>query len=108
MTALRLVAEGPADRLDPDLLDFEFWQRELRGLRPTTIRVRVELLARVSTFVGKPLRDVTEADLLRWEQTAVAGRAAETRRAYVSHVRSFYRWAKVSGVVTVERLSRVS
>ncbi len=108
MTALRLVAGGPAESADPDLLDFKFWQRELRGLRPNTIRVRVEVLARMSTFVGKPLRDVSEADLLRWEQTAVAGRAAETRRAYVSHVRVFFRWAKTAGIVSEDPSTRLT
>ncbi len=62
MTALRLVSGvASATPGDPDLLDFEFWQRELRGLRPTTIRVRIDLLARVSTFVDKPTPRTTRA-----------------------------------------------
>ncbi len=109
MTALRLVQVSQLGTPgDPDLADFEHWQRELRGLRPTTIRVRVEVLTRLSTFVGKPLRDATEADLLRWEQTAVAGGAAEARRAYVSHVKSFYRWAKAAGIIIEDPSSRLT
>ncbi len=34
MTSLRLVSElDTSPTGDPDLLDFEYWQRELRGLR---------------------------------------------------------------------------
>jgi integrase/recombinase XerC len=109
VTALRLVAGGTfVPAADPDITAFEHWQRELRGLRPNTIRIRNDCLGRLSAFVNKPLRDVTEADLLRWEQSAVAGRAPETRRAYVSHVKAFYRWAKLSGIITADPSTRLT
>jgi integrase/recombinase XerC len=84
------------------------WAKELRGLKPTTLRVRRELLGRLSDHVGKPLRHVTEADLLQWERVAVAGRAPETRRAYVSHARAFYRWAVTAQVVVVDPSVRLT
>lgn len=110
MTGLRLVTKGvhSVDTLDRDLAAYNQWAAELRGLRPNTIRVRHDVLSRLSTSLGKSLRDATEADLLRWEQSAVAGRAPETRRAYVSHVKAFYRWAKTAGVVTADPSTRLT
>ncbi|MDP9461047.1 MAG: tyrosine-type recombinase/integrase [Actinomycetota bacterium] len=94
--------------LDLDLADFKRWMRDLRGLRPNTVRVRVDVLTRVATYLGKPLRDATEGDLLRWEQVAVSGRRPETRRAYVCHLRAFYRWAKVAGIVAEDPCTRLT
>ncbi|WP_167762318.1 tyrosine-type recombinase/integrase [Blastococcus sp. CT_GayMR20] len=112
MSALRLVTAGQNDgsggSLDPDIAAFTHWQTELRGLRPNTVRVRADVLGRLSLWLGKPLREASEADLLRWEQAAVAGRAAETRRAYVSHVKAFYRWAVLAGIVAADPSSRLT
>lgn len=98
--ALRLVTGARnAAACDPDLEAFLAWCRDLRGLRPNTVRVRADVLSRVPFQTGKALRDLTEADLLIWEQKYVAGRAAETRRAYLSHMRSFYVWALKTRIV---------
>ena len=110
MTALHLVRDTGGDDggRDPDLAAFTRWQSELRGLAANTIRVRGDVLGRLSDWLGKPLREATEADLLRWEQAAVAGRTPETRRAYVSHVKAFYRWAKTAGLVAVDPSTRLT
>ncbi len=109
MTALHVVRDAGGDGgPDLDLADFERWMRDLRGLRPNTVRVRVDVLTRVATYIGKPLRNATEGDLLRWEQVAVAGRQPETRRAYVCHLRAFYRWAKVAGIVAEDPCTRLT
>lgn len=109
---LRLVAGGRfaphGEAVDPDLIDFDRWQRDLRGLRPNTVRSRHDVLHRVSTYIGKRLRDATEGDLLRWERDQVAGHAAETRRCYVAHVRAFYRWAVLTGIVGAAPTSRLT
>lgn len=107
MTALRIVRVGPAD-VDADLVQFDDWQRDLRNLRARTISVRHDLLQRLSGYLGKPLREATEADLLAWERVAVAGRSAETRRVYVSHVRSFYRWAIRARILTEDPSTRLT
>ncbi len=94
----------------PDLAAFDDWQAA-HGLRANTIRVRHGVLARLAVSLGKPLPQVTEADLLRWEQRFAAPRARETHRAYVAHVRAWYRWAIGAGIVATDpsaRLSRVS
>jgi integrase len=109
VTALRLVTGASnAAACDPDLKAFIDWCRDLRGLRPNTLRGRSETLGRLSEWLGKPLRDATEDDLLGWEQAAVAGRAAETRRCYVSHVRAFYRWAGLAGIVSADPARRLT
>lgn len=109
MTALRLVSgDTNGTPVDPDLAAFEQWQTNLRGLRPNTVRSRGDVLGRVSEFLGKPLREATEGDLLRWEQAQVAGRKPETRRAYVSHVKAYYRWAVLSGIVGADPSLRLT
>jgi site-specific recombinase XerD len=93
VTGLRLIdggyAEAPAD---PDLEAYMVWARTLRGLSENTLRIRERVLARVGLIGGVSLREVTESHLRNWEALDVAGKAVETRRAYISHVRSFYRW----------------
>jgi integrase/recombinase XerC len=101
VTALRLVAEGvgSADAPDADLEAYLTWGAELRGLRPNTIRVRGDVLGRIPHQTGKRLRDLTEADLLQWERNFLTGRAPETRRAYLSHMRAWFAWAVKTKVV---------
>lgn len=76
--------------LDPDLVDYLLWASRTKGLSPNTLRVREQVLRKLAIVVGVPLRDVHPGHLLNWERMEVAGRAAETKRAYVSHVSSFY------------------
>jgi integrase/recombinase XerC len=100
VTALRLVdGTSPTGDTDPDLEAFLEWGRELRGLRPNTLRTRKDVLGRMQLQTGKRLRELTEPDLLAWERTFVVGRAPETRRAYLSHLRSFFAWAVKARIV---------
>lgn len=87
---------------DPDLLDWAFWSREIRGLAPNTVRVRMDFVHRLNVFTGIPLREVTPEMLLRFERVAIAGRSPETRRAYTCHVRAFFRWAKQRGIIELD------
>lgn len=86
--------------IDVDLLEYVYWARNSRGLSDNTIRVRLDLLHRLSIYTGARLRDLEPGQLLRFEKLAIAGKAAETRRAYVCHLRAFYRWAKQTGIVS--------
>lgn len=85
---------------DLDLIEYTHWARAVRGYSTSTIRVRMDLLQRLSTYLGIPLREAAPGHLLAFERLAIAGRAAETKRAYVCHLRSFYRWAKRTGLVS--------
>jgi integrase/recombinase XerC len=76
------------------------WGATIRGLADNTLRVRLDFLHRLHIFTGLPLRDVEPGHLLRFERVAIAGRSPETRRAYVCHLRAFYRWAKQTGVIS--------
>lgn len=87
---------------DADLLAFLQWSKTLKGLSANTIRVRLDLLQRLHVFLGFPLRDVEPGHLLRFEKIAIAGRAAESRRSYVGHIRAFYRWALATGIVSAD------
>lgn len=85
---------------DADLLDYIFWATNVRGLADNTVRVRMDFLHRLALFAGIPLRDIEPGHLLRFERVAIAGRSAETRRAYVCHIRAFYRWAAQTGIIS--------
>jgi integrase/recombinase XerC len=88
--------------IDRDLLEYVYWARSIRGLSDNTIRVRMDLLYRLSLATGRPLRTLSPADLQRFERMAIAGRSAETRRAYCCHLRAFYRWLKTTEVITTD------
>lgn len=85
---------------DADLLEYVHWARHIRGLSDNTIRVRLDFLQRLHIFLGRPLREAAPGHLLRFERLAIAGRSPETRRAYVCHIRAFYRWALTASLVT--------
>lgn len=86
--------------IDSDVIDYIHWGRTIRGLADTTLRVRWDVLARLSAYIDTPLRNAAPGQLLRFEQAAIAGRSPETRRAYCCHIRAFYRWALTQGVVS--------
>ena len=82
------------------MVEYMYWAKNQRGLSDNTIRVRADLLYRLSTFLGDiPLREAQIGHLLRFERLAIAGRAPQSRRAYVSHLHSFYRWLMQQGVI---------
>jgi len=94
------VGEQQLAGYDADLLDYLFWGANVRGLSHNTLRVRMDFLNRLHIFAGIALRDVEPGHLLRFERVAIAGRAAESRRAYCCHLRAFYRWAVKTGICT--------
>lgn len=85
---------------DPDLLDYLFWARNVKGLADNTLRVRMDVLRRLYEMTGRPLLETEPGHLLNFERLVIAGRAAETRKAYSSHIRGFFRWAKQQGMIS--------
>lgn len=83
---------------DTDLARFVRWMRDLRGLRPETIRVRVVVLNRFAAVVDRPLREVETGHVMAWEQLVVLGKAPQTRRAYIGAVTALYKWMVDSGI----------
>jgi integrase/recombinase XerC len=95
--------QSPAmGELDVDLIDHLHWARQLRGLAENTLRVRIDVLHRFATWLPVPLRQATPEHLLTFERMAIAGRAAETRRAYCAHLHSFYRWMVGNGRIATD------
>lgn len=87
---------------DKDINDHIAWCRDLRGLRPNTIRERLWVLNRLSACIDRPLREAQTGHILMWEQTVVSGLAPQSRRAYIGHVRSFFRWAVRAEIVAAD------
>jgi integrase len=85
---------------DTDITDHLDWCRDLAGYTDATLRARRWVLNRMCASIDRPLRTAEIGHLMQWEQTVVAGLAPESRRAYVGHVRAFYRWALVRGLVS--------
>lgn len=85
--------------IDQDIAMHLHWAANLRGLRPNTLRTRRTVLTRLQSVIDRPLRDAHVGHLQAWEGQAVVGRSPESRRAYIGHVRAFYRWAIAAGIV---------
>lgn len=81
---------------DEALSDFVKWARE-RELTDNTIRTFGSALVRLRTFLGRPLTEAAEGDLVRWTRFAGRGRARQTERTYVTAVRRFYAWTEATG-----------
>jgi integrase len=85
---------------DDDITDHLAWCRDLAGYTEATIRARRATLNRLRVAIDRPLRDAQVGHLMHWEQTVVAGLAAQSRRAYIGHVKAFYRWAIPRGLLS--------
>lgn len=94
------LASWRVGNLDADVEDHLAWCRDLRGYTEATLRHRTWTLYRLRATIDRPLRDAQVGHVQFWEQTVVAGLAAQSRRAYVGHVKAFYRWAITRGIVT--------
>lgn len=67
------------------------WMR-LRGLSEATVEHRQEVLRLLIKYAGRPLLDLTAADLDSW-QGALGLLTAQSQATYKMHVRMFYAWA---------------
>lgn len=85
--------------LDNDVIEHLFWMRDVRNLSPNTIAMRRGVLDRLADALGIPLREAQIGHLQRWQSLVLTGKAAETKRAYISHVSAFYVWLVRRGVI---------
>lgn len=76
------------------------WMR-LRELSGATIRIRVHILTRLAAHAGKPLAELTRADLDAWQET-IDHLAPASRSRYVSIVTCFYRWLQTEGRIEAD------
>jgi integrase/recombinase XerC len=96
-------------RTDRDLVVLDKFRTHLRlrNLAPASIDQRFRALRRLSVFVDrKPLVELELDDLDEW-WTDCLRLQPEGRACELSHVRSFYRWAVVEGVVEVDPTRRL-
>lgn len=82
---------------DPDVDSFAHYMEGVQRLPEGMIRARLEVLDRLAAFLGKPLRQASEADLLRWRQGVVDGRPLNTQLVCVCDCRAFFRWCVIAG-----------
>lgn len=85
--------------LDTDVIEHLFWMRDVRDLSSNTISMRRGVLDRLRDTIGIPLREAQIGHLQRWQSLVLTGKAAETKRAYISHVSAFYGWLVRRGVI---------
>jgi integrase/recombinase XerC len=71
----------------------------LEGKSPHTIRRRDQALQRLAKALPCPLLDATPEQLYEWR--AAMRNGTGTIAVYLSHIRSFYRWAADEGVIPV-------
>jgi integrase len=70
-------------------------------LSPYTIRCRTELIARLGAFLTVDTLDATMHDLTDFQAT-YAHLAPATVHVYTRHLRAYYRWARRTGLITVD------
>lgn len=79
----------------------------MAGATMKTIAGRTGALRVLARSLGKPLLEMTEADLRRWQRGMAGGAdraelCVRTRRVYVSHARMFFRWAQTEGLIDAD------
>jgi len=80
------------------------WARQ-RGLRPTTLYYRRNVLRSVELVVGQPLVDATREDLEAWFASLTS--SADTRSVMLSHLRMFFAWAERFELITTDPTKRL-
>lgn len=86
---------------DTDSISAHLDHCRLRNLRPNTLRARRWYLRHTEELLGLPLLDATPDDLERWQRT-LRGQAVKSQIVALSHVRSFYKWAVQTRILTVD------
>jgi len=81
---------------------------EVRGCRPTTIYNRRRTLARFTAWAGgRLLLKLTAEDLAAWQDERTGQILAGSRRAELSNVREFYKWAVRDGRIKKDPTARL-
>lgn len=70
------------------------WMRD-RRLAPSYIRARARTLASLAEHAGRPVKDLSEAEIVAWQRQLTG--QPDTIAIKLVHVREFYRWACVYG-----------
>lgn len=100
MTAT-VVELRPVTSPDTDSILAHLDHCRLRNLRPNTLRARHWYLRHTEELLGIPLLAATPDDLDRWQRT-LRGQAVKSQIVALSHVRSFYKWAVQTRVLTAD------
>lgn len=83
------------------------WVRHLQaaGSAPTTVRLRRSHVRRALAWIGRPVAEVTEADLEAF--MAAHQWAAETRKGMRSSLRAYFSWAEQAGHIDTDPARRL-
>lgn len=82
------------------------WLRA-RGLRSTTITNRIGALRRLERSLGVELLDADATLVEAWYDRLIDQLDCDTRAAYLSHARQFYRWAMREGLAVEDPTARL-
>lgn len=82
--------------MDAAIRAFVEYQR-IRNLRRGTIARRTQLLNRLASWLDFPVVDAGPGDLEAWLDSCNLSPAS--RNTYIAHLRSFYKWARDTGLV---------
>ena len=88
-------------------MTLDAWVRHLQaaGSAPTTVRLRRSHVRRALAWIGRPVAEVTEADLEAF--MAAHEWAAETRKGMRSSLRAFFAWAEQAGHIDIDPARRL-
>jgi len=88
-------------------MTLDAWVRHLQaaGSAPTTVRLRRSHVRRALAWIGRPVAEVTEADLEAF--MAAHQWAAETRKGMRSSLRAYFSWAEQAGHIDIDPARRL-
>lgn len=83
----------------PDLIETHAAWLRLAAYRPSTVHARVAVLRAFERTLEPHQRTLTTADRLDVQSFLGRDLAPESRRAYLGHIRAWFRWALDEGIV---------
>lgn len=90
--------------IDDDIRLFGSFTTDMRltNLSPVTIADRVEVLARMTKVLGRPLLQLEADDLRHYQAERFANLAPASVNIYTRHIQAFYRWAVRRGLLEAD------
>ncbi len=99
-------APAPTD-VDAPIIARHLTYLRTRNLASAYIDQRRRALLNLAAWAGRPLLDLSPADLERWQSTALPGRnSGRSRNTLTSHIRGFYTWCHLVEEITADDRGR--
>lgn len=87
------------------LIELHLADARIGGARPATVRAKNQVLRMLSVSIDHDLSEATRYDIVSF--VARPGLAQNSRAIYLTHIRTFYRWAEREGLILEDPTRRL-